>query len=201
MTVDATPTASRSFHAISSCSGSAMSDIEQTGGEVRQDHLLVRRGQDVRALGHEVHAAEDDELGVLMVADALRRLPRVAGVVGELDHLVALVVVAEDDEALAERRPRRRDPAVHLLDGQAEVALRERLPLADVLVLELRQDVDGAHGSIVQPGNDSGVVLARLAGDQVVEGVALVGSRPAREIRRRIAAVVMISGVSDPAMW
>ena len=34
------------------------------GGEVGQDHLLVRRGEDVGALGHEVDAAEDDELGV-----------------------------------------------------------------------------------------------------------------------------------------
>ena len=143
------------------------------GGEVGQDHLLVRRGQDVRALGHEVDAAEDDELGVLVVADALRQLPRVADVVGELDHLVALVVVAEDDEALAEGRPRRRDAAVHLLDRQAEVALRERLPLADVLVLELRQDVDRTHGSIAPAGerlrsrsgvsrtDDSGVARAR----------------------------------------
>ena len=33
------------------------------GGEVGEDHLLVRRAQDVGALGHEVHAAEDDEVG------------------------------------------------------------------------------------------------------------------------------------------
>ena len=33
------------------------------GGQVRQDHLLVRRAEDVGALGHEVDAAEDDELG------------------------------------------------------------------------------------------------------------------------------------------
>ena len=77
-----------------------------SGGEVRQDHLLMRRAQHVGALGHEVHAAEDDELGVGMLADLLRELVRVAGVVGELDHLVALVVMAEDDEPAAERRLR-----------------------------------------------------------------------------------------------
>jgi hypothetical protein len=33
------------------------------GGEVGQDDLLVRRAQDVGALGHEVHAAEDDVVG------------------------------------------------------------------------------------------------------------------------------------------
>ena len=37
------------------------------GGEVRQDHLLMRRAQHVGALGHEVHAAEHDELGVGML--------------------------------------------------------------------------------------------------------------------------------------
>ena len=142
ITVDATPTVSRSFHAISSCSGSAMSAIEQPAARSGRITCWCGAAEDVRALGHEVDAAEDDELGVLVLADALRELPRVAGVVGELDHLVALVVVAEHDETLAERRPRRRDPAVHLLDRQAEVALRERLPLADVLVLVLRQDVD-----------------------------------------------------------
>ena len=34
------------------------------GGQVGQDHLLVRRGEDVGGLGHEVDAAEDDEVGV-----------------------------------------------------------------------------------------------------------------------------------------
>ena len=68
------------------------------GGQVRQDHLLVVGAQHVGALGHEVHAAEDDELGLGVLADLLRELVRVAGVVGELDDLVALVVMSEDDE-------------------------------------------------------------------------------------------------------
>ena len=71
----------------------------------------MRRAQHVGALGHEVDAAEDDELGVRVLADLPRELERVAGVVGELDHLVALVVMAEDDEAAAERRPWRRRSA------------------------------------------------------------------------------------------
>ena len=79
------------------------------GGEVRQDDLLVRQPEDVGALGHEVHAAEDDVLGARVLGDLARELERVAGVVGEADHLVALVVVAEDDESIAERAraPRR----------------------------------------------------------------------------------------------
>ena len=66
-----------------------------------------------------------------------RELQRVAGEVGELDDLVALIVVAEDDERVAERRLRRRDPRVHLVVGQAQVVLGERLALADALLLDL----------------------------------------------------------------
>ena len=62
-----------------------------------------------------------------------RELQRVADVVGELDHLVALVVVAEDDEPVAERRLGRGDPRVHLVVRQTEISLRERLALADAL--------------------------------------------------------------------
>ena len=34
------------------------------GVEVGEDHLLVVAGEDVGRLGHEVHAAEDDVLGL-----------------------------------------------------------------------------------------------------------------------------------------
>ena len=37
------------------------------GGEVGQNHLLMVGAQHVGALGHEVHAAEDDEFGVGML--------------------------------------------------------------------------------------------------------------------------------------
>ena len=94
--------------------------------------------QHVGALRHEMHAAEDDELGVGMLADLPRELVGVAGVVGELDHLVALIVMAEDDEPAAERRLGRGDAAVHLLVGQAEIPLRQRLALGDVLLLVRR---------------------------------------------------------------
>ena len=57
------------------------------------------RAEDVGAFRHEMHAAEDDELGVRMLADLARKLERVACVVGELDDLVALVVMAQDDQA------------------------------------------------------------------------------------------------------
>ncbi len=73
------------------------------GREVRQDDLLGVAGEDVRGLGHEVHAAEDDVLGLGAGGRVARELEGVAGDVGELDHLVALVVVAEDEDAVAER--------------------------------------------------------------------------------------------------
>ena len=110
------------------------------GRKVGQDHLLMRRRQHVGALGHEVHAAEHDELRFGMLGDLARQAERVAGVVGELDDLVALVVMAEDDQPVAERRLRRRDAAIELFVGQTEIALGKRLALRDVRLLELRQD-------------------------------------------------------------
>ena len=49
-------------------------------------------------------------------------------------HLVALVVVAEDDEPAAERRLRGGDARVHLLVGQPQVVLGQRLAFGDVLL-------------------------------------------------------------------
>ena len=71
------------------------------------------------------------------LAAACGELQRIADVVGELDHLVALIVMAEDHEPLAERRLRGGDPRVHLVVRQAQVALGERLALADALLLDL----------------------------------------------------------------
>ena len=73
------------------------------GREVRQHDLLVLGGQDVGALGHEVHAAEHDVRRVRPGRGLLGQLERVAGDVGELDDLVALVVVAEHEHLVAER--------------------------------------------------------------------------------------------------
>ncbi len=72
-------------------------------GEVRQDDLLGVAGEDVGRLGHEVHAAEDDVLGLRAGGRVPGELEGVAGDVGELDHLVALVVVAQDEDAVPER--------------------------------------------------------------------------------------------------
>ena len=87
-----------------------------------------------------MHAAEDDELRFGMLRDLAREAERIAGVVGELDHLVALIVMAEDDQPAAERRLRRGDAAIELFVGQTEISLGKRLALRDMRLLELRQD-------------------------------------------------------------
>jgi hypothetical protein len=76
-------------------------------GEVGQDHLLLGRGQNVGALGHEMHTTEHDVLGLRPGGRVASELERVARDIGELDHFVALVVVSEDEHALAELLLRR----------------------------------------------------------------------------------------------
>ncbi len=124
------------------------------GGEVRQDDLLVRRAEDVGALGHEMHAAEDDELRLALAGGGARELQRIAGEVGELDDLVALIVMAEDDQPIAERLLGRRNPGVHLVVREAQVVLGERLALADALLFDLVEEFDvhcrvGVEASVV----------------------------------------------------
>ena len=58
----------------------------------------MRRRQHVGAFGHEVHAAEDDELGFGMLRHLAGQAEGIADVVGELDDLIALIVMAEDDQ-------------------------------------------------------------------------------------------------------
>ena len=79
--------------------------------------------QHVGALGHEVHAAEDDVLGVGLGGD-LRELVAVAGEVGEADHFVALVVVAEQDGGCAQLRARLGNALVHGVVGKRQVVFK-----------------------------------------------------------------------------
>ncbi len=68
------------------------------GVEVGEEHLLVGAGQDVGRFGHEMDAAEDDELGL---ADLGRHAGEPEGVtagVGPSHDVVALVVVPEHEE-------------------------------------------------------------------------------------------------------
>ena len=86
-----------------------------------------------------MHAAEDNEVRLRVTRDLFGELVGIAGVVRELDDLVALIVVTEDDEAAAKRCPGRGNPQVHLLVGERDVALRQRLPLGEAAFLVLGQ--------------------------------------------------------------
>ena len=92
------------------------------GGHVGEDDGDVGRREDVGGFGHEVDAAEEDELDALLAGGVLGELEAVAGEVGVLDHFVALVVVAEDDETIAEGGAGIVDALLKLRGGEAEVA-------------------------------------------------------------------------------
>ena len=92
---------------------------------IRQDDFLMRPAEDIRALGHEVHAAKDDVLGVLPIAGPLGQLEGVSADVGKLDDLVALVVMPENDETLAEASLELANPLVGLAVGQTGEVLRK----------------------------------------------------------------------------
>src|SRR5688500_3488713 len=100
----------------------------------------MRQREDVGALRHEMDAAEDDVIGLWMFGDGVGELERIAGVVGEADHFVALIVMAEDHQPVAERGLRRLDAERHLLVRQPEIGLRKRLSLADRRLLDFVQD-------------------------------------------------------------
>jgi hypothetical protein len=110
------------------------------GRQVRENDLLMVAAQHVGAFRHEMDAAEHDELGVRVAAHLPRELEGVAGVVGEPDHLVALVVMAEDHQPAAEPLFGGGEAGVHLLVGQPEIPLGERLALTEVFLFVLRQD-------------------------------------------------------------
>src|SRR5690242_10780174 len=55
--------------------------------------------------------------------------------------------MAEDEQALAERRLGGGNPPIHLLRRQAEIALGERLALADLLVLVPGQNLNVHTGA------------------------------------------------------
>ncbi len=129
------------------------------GRQVRQDHLLVRGREDVGGLGHEVHAAEDDELRLGTGRGVAGQLEGVAGDVREPDDLVALVVVAQHEHPRAQRGLGRLGPGDQVGvggGGQVTGALDAALG-GQVAPLAQRQErkVDDAHVVIVgRTGSD-----------------------------------------------
>ena len=94
------------------------------GGHVRQNDRLLRFAQNVRALGHEVDAAENDVAHILARGRLLRQLERVPPKVGIHHDLIALVVVAQHDKLCPELLPRSGDAFVQLRWGHSDIFRR-----------------------------------------------------------------------------
>ena len=75
-------------------------------------------GEDVGRLGHEVDAAEHDELGLGALLGEHREPERVAPGVGPAHDLVPLVVVAEDEESVTEGVLGGRDAVSQVVRGR-----------------------------------------------------------------------------------
>jgi hypothetical protein len=63
------------------------------------------------------------------------------------EHFVTLVVVAEDEETIAEPTPGVPDPPLHLVELEAEIAVGKRLSLRQAGLLVVGQDLDIHLGS------------------------------------------------------
>ena len=96
------------------------------GIQVRQHDLLVVGGEDVGRLGHEVHAAEHDVGGPVVGGRQPGETERVAPGVGPAHDLVPLVVVAQDEQAVAEGGLGRLDARRQVVRRGAGVPLGER---------------------------------------------------------------------------
>jgi hypothetical protein len=47
-------------------------------------------------LRHEVHAAENNEFGIVSIGGGLRQLERITPEVGELDDFISLIMMAKE---------------------------------------------------------------------------------------------------------
>jgi hypothetical protein len=71
--------------------------------------------QDIRALGHKMHATEDDIVRFGARGGVLRQLERIAAIIGVFDNLIALIVVSQDNQARTQRRFGRCDTPIQFL--------------------------------------------------------------------------------------
>ena len=109
-----------SSQASSTWSMSAMSAMEQPALRSGRSTCWWSAGQHVGRLGHEVHAAEDDELGLGRLGRHAGQPEGVAPGVGPAHHVVTLVVVAEHVEPATQRGLGRAD---HVRASSSAVAL------------------------------------------------------------------------------
>jgi hypothetical protein len=68
--------------------------------------------EDIRTLGHEMNATENDEFRVLLLSRPGRKLEGIAPKVGKSDDFVALIVVAENDQTAPKARSNGTDTLV-----------------------------------------------------------------------------------------
>src|SRR5439155_22743468 len=141
------------------------------GVEVGKNHLLVRAGEDVGRLGHEVDAAEHHVLGLVVVGGEPGEAEGVAPGVRPAHDLLALVVMAEDEKAVAEDGLCGTDPRRELLGRGLGVAVGKRClhPHLWVSLWGLRLRPVGTawspfHGVVglgadMSPGYQAGVVV------------------------------------------
>ena len=105
-----------------------------TGREIGKNDFLMRCAENVRAFRHEVNAAKHDVIGFGPARRLLRELERIAGKVGELDHVVPLIVMARGSPS---RFPSRLLAAAILLSISSfvspEITLRENACLTHLV--------------------------------------------------------------------
>ena len=73
-----------------------------------------------------MHTAKDDVVGLGVLLREDRQAVRVAASIGELDDLIALVVMSEDEHAWPERRLGRAHTGSQLVRGSVGIPLGER---------------------------------------------------------------------------
>ena len=105
-------------------------------GQVRQNHGDRLIGEDVRRLGHEVHAAKDDVFRAALSGFRSCEPAQLETVAGEVDvaqHVILLVMMAEDQQIASERSAAGGDARSQFILGQRLVAFRERwLPTHEI---------------------------------------------------------------------
>ena len=97
-------------------------------GEVRQDDCDIVLSENVRSLGHEMHAAKQDVFRAALwrlLGGQLRELETVANKVCVTNDVVLLVVMTEDEQLAPQLAPTCFDRVTQLRFSGVEIALRK----------------------------------------------------------------------------
>src|SRR3990170_9060243 len=86
------------------------------GSQVREDYLLMPPCDDVRSLGHKMHTTEDNVLSVTFGC-LLREFQRVSPKVSKFDHILLLVMMAQDKQTPSHGLFCRSYPPVEFIGG------------------------------------------------------------------------------------